>query len=710
MVVIPSIFATGIAFWLTNRLTPSTRSRRAWLLLSAGLMLLTFGSLDRLAVLFSLNISPTWLTIIKTCYLAGQFFLLGSLLAFPLHIRRNRSQIRFLGDLLIAVIAAMTLGWLLVLRPILDSANRVDIFHFLLFPSLDLLLLQVMMVIFMLADLQKRSPGQRLINLGVLLFSISDLTRNFQAAYGGIHPASLVTLIWIAGCVAIALAAVGAYKPVIKHPETRIADNPATNSSQILFAKLRKVINKVDTAISKGLQSGMVFLTSFLLGGYALSGWSLNGRSDVLALWMTLLLGLFLIARQGMLAGEREFRQYTLLVNSIAEPAFICDGKGRLKLVNPALLSSMGYSDSHALLEKPMFCLVEDNKLPENLLQTALSNGWSGETVFKRMDGQTYPGNLSLRPIHRTFFERLALAGTAHDLSIQKAQQKALQEAYDQVANAHRDLEMLNAQLEQKVAEKTSSLSAAYQTLEDQNKTLQMLDELKSDFVSLVSHELRAPLTNISGGIELVLSSPQTIPDHVQLSLNLVQSEIRRLTHFVETILDLSALDAGRMPFTAAPMALVDIVDALDNQIKMVRSGERVRWSIPGGLPLINSDEHALESILFHLVDNAIKYAPQGEIRVSAHSGSGQVFVKVCDQGPGIPPEAVPLLFKKFYRLHRGDSQTVYGHGLGLYIVRRLLQAMDGDIGYESSPEGGACFTIWLPAIEDKDEIEIIAG
>ncbi len=148
-------------------------------------------------------------------------------------------------------------------------------------------------------------------------------------------------------------------------------------------------------------------------------------------------------------------------------------------------------------------------------------------------------------PIER---ERLALAGTAHDLSQQKAQQAALQAALEQIESDRAQLERLNADLERLVAEKTADLSAAYARLEAQNRALRELDRLKSDFVSLVSHELRAPLTNIKGGLELVLSKAVRLPSTTREHLVLVQAEIERLSRFVETILDLSALEAGRLP------------------------------------------------------------------------------------------------------------------------------------------------------------------
>jgi signal transduction histidine kinase len=319
------------------------------------------------------------------------------------------------------------------------------------------------------------------------------------------------------------------------------------------------------------------------------------------------------------------------------------------------------------------------------------------------------PVSLSLRPLSTGRAGRLALAGTAHDLTEVKRQQSALQQAYERLATTHMQLELLNSQLEQRVQEKTASLSDAYAQLERQNMALQELDRLKSDFVSLVSHELRAPLTNISGGIELVLARSRKLPKNDQETLTLVQAEIVRLTRFIETILDLSALDAGRMPLYPAPLDLSAVVDGLKRQMVHLPAAERVTWSLPADLPAFQADERALFSILFHLLDNAAKYAPSGPIQVAAGVEGGRGWISVTDEGEGIPEPDIPLLFTRFFRSRTSDSQSVYGHGLGLYIVHHLLEAMDGKIEVVNRPNKGACFTCWLPLAVDVhagDEFE----
>jgi signal transduction histidine kinase len=129
---------------------------------------------------------------------------------------------------------------------------------------------------------------------------------------------------------------------------------------------------------------------------------------------------------------------------------------------------------------------------------------------------------------------------------------------------------------------------------------------------------------------------------------------------------------------------------------------ERVQWDIPDDMPEILADERAVSSILFHLLDNALKYAPRGIIRISAGADAAGGWVRVEDEGDGIAAEDLPMLFTRFFRSRSSDAQTVYGHGLGLYIVKRLLEAMNGTIEATNRPEKGGCFTCRLPLVVDE--------
>ncbi|NIS80276.1 MAG: hypothetical protein GTO14_08715 [Anaerolineales bacterium] len=114
-------------------------------------------------------------------------------------------------------------------------------------------------------------------------------------------------------------------------------------------------------------------------------------------------------------------------------------------------------------------------------------------------------------------------------------------------------------------------------------------------------------------------------------------------------------------------------------------------------LPNVIADEQALASVYFHILDNALKYASEGEVMLEAWEQGSEVYVAVDDDGPGIPAEERERIFEMFHRLDASDSREVYGYGLGLPMVRRLLEAMGGGIKVEGSRRGGARFIFWLP-------------
>ena len=175
-----------------------------------------------------------------------------------------------------------------------------------------------------------------------------------------------------------------------------------------------------------------------------------------------------------------------------------------------------------------------------------------------------------------------------------------------------------------------------------------------------------------------------------------MQAEVRRLTRFVESILDVSAIEAGRLKLRTTPLALDPIFEHLINHWKTTKAEERIKVELQAGLPEVVAAQAALESVLNHLVDNAIKYAPDGPVIVSAFREKEQVCVQVRDFGPGISEERRNLLFKRFQRLDAKDSQSVYGYGLGLYLSRRLLEEMGSTLTFDAPMDGGARFSFSL--------------
>lgn len=664
--------------WRTYRYSNSLQTHSTWFWVSVGLGINGLGDIGRLIFRVLEPASPVFQQLVELFYPLAAIALAFGLLQYPRKIRMDTSRTLLFIDVALTTVAVVTIVWLGVIQPAfmpLRSSFSPAIFSAIM-PVIDLVLLILLMILFLINDSRAQGMPILWITLALFSYTMADLYYSSQLVAGSYLVGSLVDLGWVVGDCIMILAAL----------------------SQ-LDARSEKMPNLV-TGILGRFQTLLPLLSVLLLGWYSLLTWQISGGRNPLGFWVTIILGLGLIARQGITAGEVEFKQYASLVNSLAEPAFVCDSHGRLRLANPAMQEMAAASSMVDLISLPLEVLVPAAPELGRTSELRKAGGWAGETTLVDKKGQKIPILLSLRPVQPGGSDKLSIAGTAHDLREQKRQQAALQLAYEQLTSAHDALEQLNANLEQKVNEKTANLSEAYAQLEQQNIALQKLDELKSDFVSLVSHELRAPLTNINGGIELVLK--RKLPDRTIQTLDLVQAEISRLTRFVETILDISALDAGRIPLYPGPILIDNVSQKMEQQMLHLADAKRIRWEIPEKLPEFLADEKALNSILFHLLDNAMKYAPSGDIRVKAGFQQDEGWIAVSDEGAGLPEEAIPFIFDRFYRYNTDDARTIYGHGMGLYIVKRLIEAMNGRIEAQNLEGGGARFTCWLPLFKEK--------
>jgi signal transduction histidine kinase len=256
-------------------------------------------------------------------------------------------------------------------------------------------------------------------------------------------------------------------------------------------------------------------------------------------------------------------------------------------------------------------------------------------------------------------------------------------------------------ELERKVEERTRHITDVMQKLDEQNQALRLLDKQKSEFVALVSHELRAPLTNINGGLELLFARDKQLSSNSRSTLDLVAAEAARLTHFVETILNVSAMESGQLPAQPGPVNVEAVIRHVAGQFSQTPASQLV-LAIPPDLPPVLADEHFLQSVVFHLVDNALKYAPESTITILATTREGWVEIRVRDRGIGVSPQAAKRLFHMFERLDARDSQSVYGYGLGLYMCKQLMRAMQGEIWLDEAETPGATFVVDILTWRDQ--------
>jgi signal transduction histidine kinase len=275
---------------------------------------------------------------------------------------------------------------------------------------------------------------------------------------------------------------------------------------------------------------------------------------------------------------------------------------------------------------------------------------------------------------------------------------------------ANAEILVLNRDLETKVIERTAALEQRNTELDRLNTELRDLDEMKSDFVALVSHELRAPLTALNGGLELALQSRENLPARSRAILEIMTEESSRLTNFVQTILDVSRLEAGKLAITFGPVAVRPLLE--ESAAILIASGHRnVIWDITPDLPPIWGDETYLEQALRNLISNADKYSPaEKPIELCAQMNGDRIRISVKDHGKGISSEVGERLFNRFSRLQSEESSPP-GWGLGLYLGRKLVEAQNGSIGFVSpiwktAPLGAEFFILMPVAQTPEDDLE----
>ncbi len=273
------------------------------------------------------------------------------------------------------------------------------------------------------------------------------------------------------------------------------------------------------------------------------------------------------------------------------------------------------------------------------------------------------------------------------------------------VKMSDRRMRRLYKELEEQMRQRTKKLELAHQELEERNeelrqayRELQELDRLKSDFVSMVSHELRSPLTNISGAVELMLEEEELSDEYVRKMLGVVGDQSGRLIRLVQGILDVSRIDAGKLYLD---LDEVDILPLLKRVVSSLQATTVFHWfDVPAtdDLPPVWGDEDRIEQIFFNLLDNAIKFSPSGgPISIQMEAGDEEIGISITDPGVGISAVKQETLFQKFHRLDSHDSRETYGHGLGLYITKGLVEAHGGKIWVESVEGEGSTFSLTLP-------------
>jgi two-component system, OmpR family, phosphate regulon sensor histidine kinase PhoR len=237
---------------------------------------------------------------------------------------------------------------------------------------------------------------------------------------------------------------------------------------------------------------------------------------------------------------------------------------------------------------------------------------------------------------------------------------------------------------------------------------LRRLENIRKDFVANVSHELRTPLTSIKGYVEALLDGGKDDPQTSVRFLDIILKQSDRLNLILEDLLQLSKIESGQVQFKQEPLYIGSVVERTIAMIKPLadKKQHQLISQVAANLPLINGDEERLVQVLANLLDNAIKYTPEGgqitvaarrtpPSRADAHRNS--IELTVSDTGIGIPEPDRPRVFERFYRVDKARSRELGGTGLGLAIVRHIVEGHGGQIWVEGNVPTGSRFVVRLP-------------
>lgn len=252
----------------------------------------------------------------------------------------------------------------------------------------------------------------------------------------------------------------------------------------------------------------------------------------------------------------------------------------------------------------------------------------------------------------------------------------------------------LSQRVEVKSKDEIGRLGHAFNSMSD---GLSQLEQLRRNMVTDVAHELRTPISNIRGYLEAMRDGVVKPDQTVIASLH---EEAILLSRLVEDLQELELAEAGKLKLVTQEADPGEIVEkaVTASQAAAVEKGVTLRADLPDSLPDVEADPERIGQVMRNLLNNAITHTPAGgSVNVSAHSDGNQIEVSVCDTGPGISPEHLPHIFDRFYRADQSRARITGGAGIGLAIVKQLIEMHGGRVRAESTPGAGASFYFTLP-------------
>jgi signal transduction histidine kinase len=404
----------------------------------------------------------------------------------------------------------------------------------------------------------------------------------------------------------------------------------------------------------------------------------------------------FLLAARGIVVGNGRLIG-TMLVGVPVQPIDEAVTQVRLLALGAALLGALGAGVAGALVGRQMASRVRSLTGGMQRLEQAKDRAEQLQAVLASLSEGVIVANAERRVVLVNPAARELLSLPA------RGEEQALGLFTEELLPAsERVIRSYSAPVRDEAGQVLGTVTVLRDATRDQE-----LDRLKSEFLTVVSHELQTPLTAIKGALELVLDDDTGQLSRVQRRfLETIDRNSTRLIGLVGDLLDLSRLEAGRVELEPQPLDTPSLVRgalaAVSNLFEA--RGTDLRVDVPESVPPILGDRRRVEQILTNLLANAAKYTPAGGIvEVAAYSVNGHVSLSVADNGPGVPEAERDIVFDKFYRGRNAQQRGEAGSGLGLAIVKSLVDLHGGSVRIEDSVPRGARFVVELPrALEEE--------
>ena len=389
-----------------------------------------------------------------------------------------------------------------------------------------------------------------------------------------------------------------------------------------------------------------------------------------------------------------ERHRLELIIDSVADPIIVTDPEGDIVLMNePAeRMFTVPPAPSDIAQRRVRANGAHLTSFVSNVLTRSGESRYRGELqLTDPITGRAAPVEGLAGQILSEQGELIWVVTILHDLT------EALEKArlYEQLKEA-------SAELERKVQEATAELAEQNELLRRQHIALEQASALKSQFLANMSHEFRTPLNAILGYTHMLLHGVSgAVTDTQRKSLSRIDSNSRHLLALINDILDITRIEAGRMPLTLTRFAIPELVNEVMAELEPIikRSNLEVDARISGKLPMLRTDRSKVKQIVLNLLSNALKFTPSGSvtIKVSQNRTAQTVTVAVSDTGVGIAPEDQGKVFEDFRQLDSSPARGYGGTGLGLSICRRLSQMLGGTIELKSEVGEGSTFILSLP-------------